>query len=137
MIAVAWAKHQPFGAEHVEMDMRAGALSASGVAIRSDSLPYRLDYRLQTGRRYITEEVEVCARGDGWRRWLRVMRDGGGRWGAEAREEGAAPLRPPGGDTDVFAAALDVDLGLSPLFNSMPVLHHGIHRGGGIGTRLC
>jgi len=34
-----------------------------------------------------------------------------------------------GGDLDACRRALDPDLGLSPLFNSMPVLRHGLHQG--------
>jgi hypothetical protein len=33
-------------------------------------------------------------------------------------------------DLDGLAGALDVDLGLSPLFNTPPVLRHGLSRGG-------
>ena len=130
MIAAAWAKQDPFGGEYVEVDLHDGALSAEGVAIGSDPLPYRLDYRLRTGSRYVTEEVEVAARGDGWRRSLWLRHDAGDGWSARVSADGRVALATPGGDTEPFAAALDVDLGLSPLFNSMPVLRHGIHRGG-------
>ncbi len=37
----------------------------------------------------------------------------------------------PGGDMSPFTETLDCDLGLSPLTNSMPVLRHGLLRGGG------
>lgn len=36
-----------------------------------------------------------------------------------------------GGDPGPLAGALDCDLGLSPLTNTMPVLRHDLHRGGG------
>jgi hypothetical protein len=44
---------------------------------------------------------------------------------------GDAPLPPPGGDFQLLSGALDCDLGLSPLTNSMPVLRHALLRGGG------
>jgi hypothetical protein len=37
----------------------------------------------------------------------------------------------PGGDAGQFGAALDCDIALSPLTNSMPVLRHGLLEGGG------
>jgi hypothetical protein len=37
----------------------------------------------------------------------------------------------PGGDLALVAGALDCDLGLSPLTNTMPVLRHGLLTGGG------
>jgi hypothetical protein len=37
----------------------------------------------------------------------------------------------PGGDMNAVDKALDCDLALSPLTNSMPVLRHGLLEGGG------
>ena len=43
MVAVAWSKKAPFGAEYAEVSLSSDALSASGIAIGSEPLPYRLD----------------------------------------------------------------------------------------------
>lgn len=48
----------------------------------------------------------------------------------EAERQGETAL-PPAGDDVGLADALDCDLGLSPLTNSMPVLRHGLLDGGG------
>jgi hypothetical protein len=128
--AVAWSKNAPFGAEYVEVAFRTDALSADGVAIGSEPLPYRLDYTLCTVSEFVTAEVEVRSRGDGWERRLMLARSTAGDWTAETTSRGDPSLPPPGGDTASFGGALDPDLGLSPLFNSMPVLRHRLHEGG-------
>src|SRR4029077_17083780 len=73
----------------------------------------------------------VTARGTGWNRKLDLRRNRRGRWSARTNSEGDADLPAPGGDTSTFSEALDCDLGLSPLTNSMPVLRHGLLQGGG------
>lgn len=129
-IAVAWSKDEPFGAEYAEIALDDGSLSAAGIAIGSDPLPYRLDYSLRTGPDYVTAEVDVASRGDGWERSLHLVRSLHGQWTAETSSVGKTPLPSAGGETEQFDDALDPDLGLSPLFNSMPVLRHRLHAGG-------
>jgi uncharacterized protein len=130
--AVAWSKDDPFGAEYAEVAFDDDTLTASGIAIGSDPLPYRLDYSLRTGPSFVTAEVEVSSRGEGWKRSLKLVGSKAGEWNAETATVGEAPLPPPGGDTQLVDGALDPDLGLSPLFNSMPVLRHGVHDGGSV-----
>ena len=130
--AVAWSKDDPFGAEYAEVAFDDDTLTASGIAIGSDPVPYRLDYSLRTGPSFVTAEVEVSSRGEGWKRSLKLVRSKAGEWNAETATVGEAPLPPPGGDTQLVDGALDPDLGLSPLFNSMPVLRHGVHDGGSV-----
>jgi hypothetical protein len=129
--SVAWSKADPFGAEFADIRFGPGRLSASGVAIGSEPAPYRLGYTFETTESFVTTRVAVEARGNGWERRLELTRTDGGGWTAEARHSGAPQLPEPGGDTARFAGALDPDLGLSPLFNSLPVLRHGLHDGGG------
>jgi uncharacterized protein len=130
--AVAWSKDDPFGAEYAEVAFDDDTLTARGIAIGSDPLPYRLDYSLRTGPSFVTAEVEVSSRGEGWKRSLKLVRSKAGEWNAETATVGEAPLPPPGGDTQLVDGALDPDRGLSPLFNSMPVLRHGVHDGGSV-----
>ena len=61
---------------------------------------------------------------------MTLARSAAGDWAAEVTSRGESPLPPPGGDTARVGGALDPDLGLSSLFNSMPVLRHGLHDGG-------
>ena len=127
--AVAWSKSAPFGAEWAEVSFSTDALAADGVAIGSEPLPYRLDYTLRTVTGFVTAEIDVRSRGDGWERRLVLARSSAGDWTAETTSRGDPPLPPPGGDTSSFGGALDADLGLSPLFNSMPVLRRRVHEG--------
>lgn len=128
--AVVWSKRDPFGAEYAEVTFGRDTLSASGIAIGSEPLPYRLEYALRTISSFVAAEVDVVSRGDGWARRLVLVRSAAGEWSADATSRGETSLPPPGGETAAFGRALDPDLGLSPLFNSMPVLRHGLHDGG-------
>lgn len=129
---LTWAKDDPFGAEQSVVELPAGGgLVATGVAIGSAPAPYRLDYELETDAGLVTRRLHVVAAGDGWQRELELRRDDAG-WHAETAVEGRGPLdREPGGDLAALGpAALDCDLGLSPLTNTLPVRRHGFLRDG-------
>ena len=100
-------------------------LRATGTAVGADPLPYRLEYELDCGEGYVTRELNVSASGDGWARRLRLTRDAGGRWQMGTFSGDLVALGAS------FGGALDCDLGLSPLTNTMPVLRHGLLAGGG------
>ena len=108
-----------------------GRLTAAGTAIGFSPVPYRLDYKLETRLRFVTSGLLVEARGEGWSRSLDLRRHPSGRWTARTRTRGAVDLPAPGGDTSAYKSALDCDLALSPLTNSMPVLRHGLLSAGG------
>jgi hypothetical protein len=126
-----WAKDQPFGAELADVTVRNGTLSATGVAIGTEPCPYRLGYQLTTAAGYVTARLVVRTEGPGWRRALVLERAASGAWSCITEAEGQLDRPPPGGDLHPVAGALDCDLGLSPLTNSMPVLRHRLHEGGG------
>ncbi len=127
---VAWSKDDPVGAEIASVALLPDRMQASGVAIGSDPEPYRLDYQLETREGFVTARVLVTARGDGWSRRLELTRSGAAGWNADVSQEGDISLPEAGGDLTGLAEALDPDLGLSPLFNTMPVLRHRIHDDG-------
>jgi uncharacterized protein len=129
--SIVWVKDDPLGAESADVDVARTRLTAAGVAIGSHPVGYRLDYKLETRDQYVTSGLLVEARGAGWRRKLDLRRLFSGRWTALTSARGAVDLPPPGGDLDLFKDALDCDLALSPLTNSMPVLRHGLLEGGG------
>ena len=129
--AVAWVKDEPLGVEFAEIAIARAHLTATGVAVGTAPLPYRLDYELETGTGFVTARMRVTSRGEGWRRELDLRRDENGLWSVAANEEGDVDLPPAGGDTTRFADALDCDLALSPVTNMMPVLRHHLLRGGG------
>jgi hypothetical protein len=131
--SVAWSKRDPFGAEYVEVELGADRIAAHGTAIGSAPLAYRLDYELETTSGFVTTRLVVTARGDGWTRTLDLRRGSSGAWEERWNEMGASrAFGPrPTADLGALAGALDVDLGLSPLFNTPPVLRHGLLRAAG------
>jgi hypothetical protein len=123
---VAWRGIDGVRAEAARVDLEADRLSASGTQIGADPLPYRLDYVLETEVGFVTSRLLVEVEGDEWSRQLRLERDPGGSWSCSAEARGSEDLPPPGGDLKAVAGALDCDLGLCPLTNTMPVLRHGL-----------
>jgi hypothetical protein len=122
---IAWDKEDGYGVEYADIALSADRLTARGVAIGWDPEPYRLEFTLETGPRWVSRRLEVSTHGDGWTRTLDLRRSDSG-WRVDASAEGEVDLEPPGGDATTFAEALDCDLGLSPLTNSMPVLRHDL-----------
>jgi hypothetical protein len=126
-----WLKDAPFGTELVEVTISSTTLSASGVAIGSDPCAYHLEYELSTADDFVTRRLAVRARGLGWRRALVLERSAAGDWSCTTESDGNLDRPAPGGDTALVAGALDCDLGLSPLTNTMPVLRHRLHASDG------
>ena len=93
-------------------------LTATGTQLGVTPEPYRVDYSLRTGPGFVTETLDLSALREGTLKRLRLVRDPDGGWTADDR-----PLP----DLD---GALDTDLFASPVFNSMPVLRHGMLGGG-------
>lgn len=126
-----WAKADPFGTELADATIGDGSLAATGIAIGTDPFPYRVEYDLTTHEEFVTSRLRVRTEGRGWSRALDLRREASGAWSFEAESEGDPDLPAPGGDLEPVTGALDCDLGLSPLTNSMPVLRHRLHDGGG------
>lgn len=129
-----WAKEEPFpGTEISDVTLGNDRLSAKGSAIGVNPVPYRMDYEQETAEGFVTTRLWVRTEGRGWIRELDLTRASSGLWSSKTDSGGSAELpgleRDP--DVDPVAGALDCDLGLSPLTNSMPVLRHGLHEGGG------
>ena len=124
-------KDEPFGVEFAEIAIASDRLTATGVAVGTAPLPYRLDYELETGTGFVTTRMRVTGRGEGWRRELDLRRDANGLWSVGADEKGDVDLPPMGGDPTQLADALDCDLELSPVTNTMPILRHHLMQGGG------
>jgi len=129
--AIAWIKDVTAGAEFADVMIQPRRLTATGTAIGSAPVGYRLDYKLETLSNFVTSGLLVTARGEGWRRKLDLRRTRSGKWSIRTAEKGSLPLPGPGGDVADFADSLDCDLGLSPLTNSMPVLRQDLLHGGG------
>lgn len=122
---VLWAKDDPHGSELAEVTLGDGRLACTGTALgvegRRDTEgdPYQVVYELETGADYVTTRLHVSVRGNGWQKSLDLRRTEWGEWSGE------------GVDPDLLRGALDCDLALSPMTNTMPVLRHGLLAGGG------
>ncbi|HEX2681509.1 MAG TPA: putative glycolipid-binding domain-containing protein, partial [Candidatus Dormibacteraeota bacterium] len=119
--SIVWVKTDPLGAEYAAVNISREGLTASGTAIGSTPSGYRIEYRLDTGTNFVTKRLSVTAHGDGWRRRLDLTRLRSGRWICAGVQS----------DMKAVAGALDCDLALSPLTNTMPVLRHGLLEDGG------
>ncbi|MGC1164678.1 MAG: putative glycolipid-binding domain-containing protein [Solirubrobacterales bacterium] len=128
--AVTWVRDDSAGAEYAEFEFGADRLRATGAAIGAAPLPHRLEYSLETAAGFATTRVELRASGLGWSRSLELCGSGDGAWTGEADSEGDVELPAPGGDLSRFGGALDPDLELSPAFNTLPVLRHGLLESG-------
>ncbi|MFG3259344.1 putative glycolipid-binding domain-containing protein [Streptomyces sp. NPDC048172] len=95
------------------------SFSAHGRAVGTTPEPYWISYELETGEGFVTRRLRVRAERADSTRTLELLHDGEGRWTANG-----APVP----DVD---GALDCDLGLCPLTNTMPALRHGLHRSEG------
>ncbi|MFF4587161.1 putative glycolipid-binding domain-containing protein [Streptomyces sp. NPDC001388] len=96
-----------------------GVLRARGRAVGTVPEPYWVSYDLDTAGGFVTRRLRVTVETAERTRSLDLRHDGHGGWTA-----GGEPL--PG-----FRDAVDCDLGLCPLTNTMPVLRHGLLRGPG------
>lgn len=127
---LGWTKHGTAGTEFAEVRIAPSSLRASGVALGTEPVPYRVDYELATGAEFVTTELTLAVTGNGWWRRLGLTRSPEGEWSVRTEHDGDDGLPPPGGDTAAFAGARDPDVELSPLFNTMPVLRHRLHEPG-------
>jgi len=103
-------------ASHVRID--GDRLTASGSQFGVTPEPYRVDYSLRTGPGFVTESLELSALRTGALKRLLLIRKPDGTWTADDR-----PL-------PELEGALDTDVLNSPVFNTMPVLRHGMLGGG-------
>ena len=88
---------------------------------------YVTDWELEVGDGWRTRALRVTARGFGWSRTLDLGRSPQGEWRADAEQSGDVDLPGPGlADPSSIAGALDCDLGLCPLTNTMPIRRLGL-----------
>jgi len=130
-----WERRDTAGSEHVLVDARSG-LYARGTALAVDPVPYTCRYELQTDPSWGTSRFEVSAEGAGWARSVRLEL-AAGRWRATTSEQGnldaaltaaghARAGLPGTEDPDLLYGAFDVDLGGSPLTNTLPIRRLGL-----------
>ena len=99
-------------------------LSDSGMFAHGSSITalYSTSWRLDAADGWRTRTLDVSVHSDGWSRTLNLARSGDGTWTATAQERGDVELAPAGLlDAAVVKGAVDCDLGLCPVTNTMPI----------------
>jgi hypothetical protein len=117
-----WRTVEIEGLELARVEVDGTRLRATGRAIRTEPEPYVLTYALETGQSFVTTRLAATAEFGDRTKTLDLVRRDDGVWTANGQEAVS------GGGLE---GSLDCDLGLSPLTNTMPILRHGLHRGGG------
>ncbi|MBC9724277.1 putative glycolipid-binding domain-containing protein [Streptomyces sp. TRM68367] len=116
---ITWDVTASRGYETSWAELGEGVLRARGRAVGTVPEPYWISYELDTAGDWVTRRLYVTAESASGTRTLDLRHDGSGGWTADG--EPLAEVR----------GALDCDLGLCPLTNTMPVLRHGLHRAPG------
>ena len=129
---VGWTGPEPMRIDVASVRLRADQLSAHGSSATED---YVLTYRLATVPHWITRRLDVRVDGDGWWRRLTLERDVGGRWSSSTEASGEGEPVTTVAEHDELEGALDCDLALCPLTNTMPVLRHGLLEASRAGER--
>lgn len=90
---------------------------------------YQATWALEATENWATQNVTVNVEGDGWERSLKLVRSEQGVWSSQTKEEGTPPTNLPSPGIVRSADledALDCDLGLCPLTNTMPIRRLGL-----------
>jgi hypothetical protein len=138
--SLLWRRLDTSGAEHALVDDARG-LRAHGTIVAAAPVPYTLRYEVQTDEAWGSVKLTASAEGDGWIRRVNLERAGGQHgaadWRVTAGEQGdldralvaagqARLLLPGVDDPDTLTRALDLDLGFSPLTNTLPIRRLGL-----------
>ena len=128
--SLLWRRLDTTGTEHALLTEQPG-LHARGTIVAADPVAYTCAYELLVDDQGATARLTVHAEGAGWLRSVKLER-ALGRWHVTTGEQGnldaalAAAGHPRSGlpgieDAHRLIDARDVDLGYSPLFNSLPL----------------
>lgn len=84
-------------------------------------------WELDVGPGWVTRALRVTTRGLGWARSLDLTRSDDGVWAADTSARGDVDLPAPGlADPESLVDAIDCDLGLCPVTNTMPIRRLGL-----------
>jgi hypothetical protein len=129
MSFLIWTGVEEWLTESASVEHDGAGLSATGIQLGAEPVPFRVDYRLEAPA-FVTRELELTSTGDGWRRHLLLRHDGSGKWSAEVDDVGDIPGGPWDGSLPDLSDALDIDIQNSPLTNTMPILRNSFQREG-------
>jgi uncharacterized protein len=130
-----WRRIDSAGAEQVVLSDRSG-LHARGTMVAALPVPFACRYELYTDNAWATARFDATVEGAGFVRTVRLER-AAGRWRVTAGEQGDLDAAlvdaghpragmPGSADSSRLASALDVDLGQSPLTNTLPIRRLGL-----------
>lgn len=113
---LVWQIDATAGFDSAWAEIRGTRLTADGRMIGQAPQPFWIEYHLETGDDFVTATVRAESRWDGGAASLDLRRAPASGWtvNGETRQD--------------LAEALDCDLGLCPLTNTMPVLRHELLR---------
>ena len=120
---VAWTGPDPERIDVAHLRLDADRLSAHG---SSTTAAYALTFDLRTDPQWITRRLDVRVDGDGWWRALTLHRDERGWTSRRLDASGGDDPRVTDRRHPELAGALDCDLALCPVTNTMPVLREGM-----------
>jgi uncharacterized protein len=129
MSFLVWTGVEEWLTESASVELDGAGLSATGIQLGAEPVPFRVDYRLEAPE-FVTRELELTSTGDDWHRHLLLRHDGSGKWSAEVDDEGEVPGGTWDGSLPDLSDALDIDIQNSPLTNTMPILRNGFQREG-------
>ncbi|WP_295119588.1 putative glycolipid-binding domain-containing protein [uncultured Leifsonia sp.] len=110
--------------DHAVVKFEKESMTAHGTSITS---AYASSWRLTVADGWVTRSLSVSVHGTGWTRSLELGRSANGDWSAHATEDGTPiDVRRLGFAPDAFADAIDCDLGLCPVTNTMPIRRLGL-----------
>lgn len=123
---LAWVGPDPRRVDSARVTLGDGWLTARGASLAPD---HTLEYALDTALGWVTRRLSVRTSHRDWWRTLELSRTEGGIWSATRSEASRGdPAAPVTVELDGLEDALDCDLGLCPLTNTMPVLRHDLVR---------
>ena len=123
---VTWtgAEDDPERVETATLVLDDRTLVARGTSRASS---YVAAWSLVTGDDWVTRRLDVSVHGAGWSRRLALVRDGDAWTGLAQQHGDGGPAAVPGlADPESVAGALDCDIALCPVTNTMPILRHGL-----------
>jgi uncharacterized protein len=114
----------PLRVDRSNIDLESDRLSAVGT---SQTASYATSWELEVAAGWITDRLSVRVHGADWWRTLALSRSSSGDWTAEIERGGDPDLPAPGlADPSTLLGAVDCDLGLCPVTNTMPIRRLGL-----------
>lgn len=115
---------EPERIDHASVTLTQDSMSAHGVSLTPS---YASSWQLDVESGWATRSLCVSIQGHNWGRSLVLTRDDRGEWNADTTGWGDVDLPPPGlADPESLQDAIDCDLGLGPLTNTMPIRRLGL-----------